>query len=178
MDISKLREAISYDPETGICTWKQRPLSHFKSAKKCHNWNARFVGKVVGLKFDTHNGKLYLKMLIDNQEYRLHRVIWAIVTGDIPLIIDHQDGNGLNNRWNNLRNVDAAGNRKNAKRRTGKDLPTGVQREGTKYRARISVNNRRINLGLYCDANDATAARKIAERQYGYHQNHDRVSEK
>lgn len=45
-------------------------------------------------------------------------------------------------------------------------LPSG------KYHAYITVQKKQIALGSYEDIEDATAARKAAEAQYGFHVNH------
>ena len=50
---------------------------------------------------------------IDDKTYRAHRVIWYMVYGEWPDRIDHINGNGLDNRLCNLRNVDAVGNARN-----------------------------------------------------------------
>jgi hypothetical protein len=42
----------------------------------------------------------------------------------------------------------------------------------SKYRAYIMVNRKQIHLGVYEDINDAIAARKQANIDYGFHANH------
>jgi len=44
----------------------------------------------------------------------------------------------------------------------------GVAKSGNKWRAKISD----IELGIYKNKNDAIIARKMAEKDLGYHQNH------
>ena len=47
-------------------------------------------------------------------------------------------------------------------------------KKSEKWRARISYNGDRINLGLYEVFNEAIKARKDGEKTYGYHENHGR----
>lgn len=59
--------------------------------------------------------------------YQAHRVIWALVYGICPAdkLVDHIDGNPLNNKIENLRLVNPDTNQKNRKPET--EYPTGVQ---------------------------------------------------
>lgn len=89
---------LLYDPETGVLRWKTRPEAHFKSYRACAAWNGHFAGKIAG---NTISG--YTTIRIDNKLYKAHRVIWKMVTGADPDVIDHKDNEGTNNKWENLR---------------------------------------------------------------------------
>ncbi|MDR1626432.1 MAG: HNH endonuclease [Spirochaetia bacterium] len=99
---------------------------------------------------------------------KLHRFI----AGDpVGLVVDHKDGNRLNNRKSNLR---ACTVRKNNMNRgmTGfnKSGYRGVHfsKRNGKWRALISLNNRNIHLGYFERVRDASAAyEKAAELLYG-----------
>lgn len=43
-----LKECVNYNPETGLFTWLNRPLEHFKSLRACNAWNSRYSGLVAG----------------------------------------------------------------------------------------------------------------------------------
>lgn len=51
----------------------------------------------------------YRQVKVDGTIYRVHRLIWKLVTGEDPgnLSVDHIDGNKLNNAWENLRLANA-----------------------------------------------------------------------
>lgn len=83
---------------------------------------------------------------------RAHRLIYMLVHGPIDptMVIDHIDGNRLNNDINNLRVVDTRTNVSNRQcHREGK-LPgcCWVPRDGA-WRATCWVNNKRYSLGYY-----------------------------
>lgn len=40
-----VRELLSYDPKTGLFTWRERDRTHFTSNDNCLAWNDRFVGE-------------------------------------------------------------------------------------------------------------------------------------
>lgn len=74
----------------------------------------RLAGSPIG--FVTPSG--YLRMDMPEGRFLVHRVIWKIVTGDEPpYIIDHRDGDTLNNRFGNMREASDQQNAANAKPR-------------------------------------------------------------
>lgn len=90
-----------------------------------------------------------------------------------PNCIDHIDHDGLNNKWYNLRNTTRAENQKNRRLQANNTSGiTGVYRYGNKWVARIKVNRIQINIGTYADFSDAVYARKSAEKEHGFHENH------
>ncbi len=85
---------------------------------------------------------------------RMHRVIMNAKEGEV---IDHIDGNKLNNQKKNLRFSTINGNCQNRKRIAGKMLPKGVteNKRGVSYMARIRVDRKLIYLGTFRDMDDA-----------------------
>jgi hypothetical protein len=78
-------------------------------------------GKVAGKK-----NKDRSTVLLHGKRYKVHRIIWEIFNGPIPsgMVIDHIDGDYLNNAVNNLRPITQAENNRNATRR--RDNASGV----------------------------------------------------
>ena len=116
--------------------------------------------------------KTYIKVSVAGKRMYVHRVIWIMVTGETPKCIDHIDGDGLNNRWDNLRNVTHRINCKNQKIHTTNTSGTsGVtyRKESDRWRARIMVDDKMINLGTFKDKTEAIEARKKAELEHGFH---------
>jgi hypothetical protein len=152
---------LEYDPLTGVLTWKiSRP--------KCK------AGAVVGNVMTTGAGKKYLQFMALGTMYLAHRVIVLIMTGSFPdCEVDHIDGNGLNNAWSNLRMVSRLDNTRNQRRgRNNTSGCRGVRKSHTKWEAYILNNRQTIRLGRFDDKQDAIAARKKAEVEFGFHPNH------
>jgi len=97
-----LRACFSYDPETGVLTWRVRPREHFASDRQWHGTNTMRAGKVAG--HFREDGYFYLGLA--QSFYLAHRIIWKLMTGEEPPEqIDHRDVDPSNNRWDNLRSA-------------------------------------------------------------------------
>lgn len=91
------------------------------------------------------------------------------------LQIDHINGDVTDNRISNLREVSASVNGQNCKRRHDNTTGvTGVSRTKNSFRAEICVAGKRHRLGQFRSIEQAIAARKLAEREMGFHENHGR----
>lgn len=167
-----LRSLFDYDSGSGKLVWRSRPLDHFANATAWKIWNARFPGKDAGY----HKGDGYFEVGICGCSYPVHRVIWLREYGELPKQIDHINGDGADNRLENLRNVDNATNLRNQSlRRTNKSGVMGVCfRSDGVWRAEIGVGGKRINLGSFKRKSDAIKARLQAEQRFGFHSNHGR----
>lgn len=115
----------------------------------------------------------YIRVRKNGKEYRAHRIIWEMFNGPIPegLLVDHIDGDVFNNRIENLRLATRQQN--NANRKNTTDLPKGVSRSGTGYRARISHNKVVTCLGTYPTIDEASKAyeeaAEILNGEYAFH---------
>lgn len=158
----RVRELLSYDPLTGIFRWR-------------FNRGKMKAGDMAGGS-QRKNKKLYVQIVVDGQHISGHRLAFVYMTGSLPCgEVDHIDGNGMNNAWSNLRDVDHGANLKNMCRRSDNTSGhTGVSwRKGRNvWRAYIKTPDGIHNLGSFRHLSDAVSARKAAERMYGFHQNH------
>ena len=131
----RLRELFHYDPETGLFTRKVLCGRHKPGTIAGTPWDGR-----VRIQVD---GKLYLA----------HRLAWLHQTGFWPLDqLDHMDGDGANNRFSNLRECSNRQNMQNTGRyRTNTSGLIGVSwcKAKKKWQAGITVNYRRIALGMF-----------------------------
>ena len=150
---------LSYDPETGVVTW-------------VNSRNKAFNGNTTGMKITDRWNKSYLRMRISPHTFLVHRVAWAIHYGEWPKNqIDHRDGDGTNNRLENLRqatNAENSRNQKLNKRNTSGHKGVRWHVIGKKWNARIKIDGVEKSLGLFHKIEDAVEARKAAEKQYGY----------
>lgn len=171
-----LDECLDYNPETGVFTWKERPIHHFVSQHGFKVWNAKYAGRIAGSEWTSFKGKKYLRISINKKHYKAHRLAFAIMGENIDGIeIDHDDGNGLNNAWSNIFKSDRNSNMQNSrKRRDNTSGTTGVtwHNVNSTWKARIYVGGKEKCIGYFKNKDDAIKARKQAEIAYGYHENH------
>ena len=144
-NIELLTSCLDYNAETGKLHWK---ISTGKSK----------VGKEAGCK---HLG--YIKLTLQGRVYAAHRVAWAIHYKESPpSVVDHIDGNGENNRIENLRSgIDGINqqNQKSPHSRNKTSSRLGVSQFKGKWRAKIYHNKKYIFPGYH-------ATEDLAEEAY------------
>src|SRR5690606_31568441 len=98
--------------------------------------------------------------------------------GRWPEMVDHIDGNGMNNAWANLREVDRGENQRNMRKmKSNTSGVTGVSfsnRDGV-WRAHIWDNGKAKFLAQSTDFNEMVAVRRKAEIELNYHENHGKT---
>lgn len=158
----RLREALDYDPKTGAFRWRHR-------LDQIPRWNSRFAGKPAGHSCPTLG---YVLLRIDGQLCRAHRLAWLYMTGGWPSSeIDHIDGDGLNNRWTNLRPANRSQNSSNIKR--PKHNTSGLKgayfdKRTGRWLAQIRHQKKQIYLGKFDTAEAAHGAyMEAAARLHG-----------
>lgn len=168
-----LKRLLNYNPETGVFTWKERPVSMFSEYRYHKSWNSRHKGAVAGCVSKIHG---YRVIRIEYVLLRAHRLAWMYMKGCWPENeIDHIDGDRSNNKSDNLRTVDHAENHKNQGLNINNTSGhTGVRwnKNLDKWQSIIKHRYQQIHLGVFTDLNDAIRVRKAAEVEYGFHPNH------
>lgn len=103
---------------------------------------------------------------VNKKTIKLHRFILNLENPKI--IIDHINRNKLDNRKNNLRICSVWENSVNCSDTKGRELPLGISKtqNGKKYRVRIMLHRKEINLGRFENLEDAINERKNAEKIY------------
>lgn len=142
--IERLREILSYDPETGLLR------------KKVGDYvRPRPTGSIV---------RGYLRVSVDNQVLFGHRVIWAIYYGRWPeSIIDHANGDKADNRITNLRlatKVQNAQNRKKTVVNTSGFKGVYWHKKAERWYSIGRVSGKQTYLGLYDTREEAHEAYK------------------
>jgi hypothetical protein len=175
----ELRMLLDYNHQTGVLIWKARNISLFDDGGHgaAHNrdkWNARWAGKEA---LAAIKGDGYKHGAIEGVHYASHRIIWKWMTGEDPIEVDHIDGDRINNKWSNLRSVTRKVNGRNtAIHKNNTSGTTGVRyvAKGGLWQSYIIRGRTFISLGSYKNKDDAIAARKRGEKEYGFHKNHGR----
>lgn len=139
-----LRKLLDYDPNTGILIWK---VDRGRNAKR---------GNRAG--WITPKG--YRKIELKGHNIHVTNLIWLLMTGGWPeLEVDHKNKVRDDNRWENLRL--ATGSQQKMNNNIYKNNTSGcagVAIDRNLWRARISINGKRITLGRFKDKNDAISA--------------------
>lgn len=168
-----LRQLIRYDADTGKMFWRWRNGDN----RQTLSWNNRFAGKEA---ITANQGNGYLSGNVNNKTYLAHRLAFCIHHGYWPKgHIDHINGQRTDNRISNLRDVSPSQNQKNRKLScNNKSGVTGVHydKPSGNWVASINTPNGRSKLGTFAFFEDAVSSRRSAEREFGYHKNHGRIS--
>jgi len=150
-----LRNVLTYDKNTGVLRWKKKISRKIK------------VGEIAGSKAGAH-----WQVGMYGENYLAHHLIWVMMTGDWPTDeVDHEDTDGQNNKWKNLRIATRKQN--SANRGKNSNNTSGIKgvswcKDRQKWQVGIKVNYRRIALGRYDSKEEAGEVyRKAAEKFFG-----------
>jgi hypothetical protein len=164
-----IKRLLNYDKDTGIFTWKERPLSDFEddmNPSMSHiTWNSQYNGAVAG----STSGN-YVRIQIGRTPFAAHKLAWIYVYGDdYKGDIDHKNRNKKDNRIDNLRPTTNSLNMFNSpKYNTNTSGVRGVYRGKIgRWRASIIIDGKYIYLGSFSCISDAAKARQEAEVKYG-----------
>ena len=144
----RLKEILRYDENTGEFYWKEPPSTRI----------------LAGTKAGTIKDG-YIRISVARKLWYAHRLVFLYLFGKLPTgVVDHIDHNRLNNRPNNLRDVDQVINQRNRK---------GIQTNNTsgiqgvsydiqrgKWAAYSHVKNKKIFLGYHKKKEDACLSRE------------------
>lgn len=99
--------------------------------------------------------------------FSLHRLLTGAKSGEI---VDHINGNGLDNRRCNLRKCSTVENGRNRVKLASHNTSgvTGVHfnKRIKRWTVSVAVNGRRKHIGCYADKEEAITARRFAELSY------------
>jgi hypothetical protein len=152
---SKLRELVFYDPDTGVFLW-------LKSRSGTNG-----VGEPVGC---IDKSRDTVVMTVNGVRCFAHRAAFLYMTGKWPTYeVDHINGNRLDNRWQNLRDVPRLINQQNIRKAIGKNcserlLGTSFNKAKKKWTACIGQAGKTIHLGSF-DTPEQAHERYLAKKR-------------
>jgi len=143
----RLKELLSYSPDTGLFTWASRPTNSIK------------VGDPAGC-LDKSTG--YFVIRVDKVLHYAHRLAYLYMTGMLPDgEIDHKDRDRVNNKWVNLRIASSSDNKANSSIRidnTSGSKGVYKHKKNNKWVANAYSNGKTVYLGSYDCQEEASAA--------------------
>lgn len=175
-DQSLLLKLLRYEPDTGRLLWRERDVAMFTRNQSARAWNKRCAHKQAGCP----HGAGYITVRLLGCQYLAHRIIWKMVTGEEPAILDHINGIRSDNRFANLRPVNHAENARNAalqsKSKSGCHGVVWLEHRGLWLSQIRELDGSYRYLGVFEDVSEAVRVRKAAERRLGFHPNHGKPS--
>lgn len=163
----KIEDIYSYDPENGEI--------RFKIDRHARKVRGQLAGWV---KTDDSRLTSYRELRANGKTVKAHRLAWRLFYGDWPVgIIDHINGDGLDNRIKNLREVDKFDSAKNKpiqRNNTSGVVGVNFYKPTGKWVAKISNEGKRITIGYFETIEEAAKARRDKEVELSYHKNHGR----
>ena len=140
--------------------------------RKVQTSNRVKVGDVIGW----NNATGYLCVRLDGYHWLIHRLIYLYHHGVMPKVIDHIDGNPLNNKIENLREATMEQNSLNQKGR--KNSFSGIKnvywnKKLSKWYVHVKRNKDIIHFGMFDDVEFAELVAIMAREKYhGVYANH------
>jgi len=107
---------------------------------------------------------IYRRLKIDGRSYMLHRIVFLMFNNILPDLVDHIDGNTMNNRIENLRASCKKTNRWNCNGNKGSQSGIkGVYLDRGRWKALVNVAGVRYYLGMY---DTKELAKKVVDAKY------------
>lgn len=166
VDPQRLREAISYDAETGKMRWMVRPIWHFADAGKpaaarMAMWNGKYAGRAA---LTSRDPRGYYLGRFDGKNLWAHRAAWVLHYGQWPdAAIDHINRDKGDNRIANLRLTDHSANAINSRQSDGDGRSVARNASGS-WRVVIRRCGQIVFTKSFATRSEAIDARNEAER--------------
>lgn len=161
----ELQELLSYDPETGTLTWKNRGDRFCQSDRSQKIFQSVFAGKPALV---TKNQDGYLWGQIFGKSLMAHRAAFCLMSGHWPVDqIDHVNGIRDDNRWENLREASRKENHRNrkaSKSSTSSFVGVSFRRDKGLWSAFICIDKKKKHLGYFGTEEEAAKARDSSAR--------------
>jgi len=155
ISLEELKVRLRYEPETG---------RFFRLVKLNRSVSKYGIGTATG--YVTTTGRRVVS-LAPHGLFREHRLAFLYMTGRWPGEVDHINGDQSDNRWCNLREVTHRQNQQNKLRpyANNKVGLLGVYKKRKRFAARIVVDGKGINLGVFDCPHEAHATYMEAKKR-------------
>ena len=156
--------------EDGSMVWNHRPDHHFKGRAK--SWNSRRAGTPVSFTVSKNkSGRLYRSIPLNGTRWMYNRILWIYFNGSIPdgMLVDHINGDSMDDRVANYRLATHAQNTHNSKFRSNSSGLPGAYRASNsgrkKWCSSIYINKKRVFLGYFETPEEASKCymQKVSE---------------
>ena len=148
IEISKLHEHLIYNPLNG-CIYSKTQRGNIRAGKK----------------LGTVGTGGYMTINVCKVTMYFHRIAFAMHNGYWPEMVDHIDGNVLNNKADNLRASNKIFNARNAASKNGNKF-RGACKRPHGWEVFIRSNNRQIWIGIYKNPIEAAFNYDLASLQH------------
>ena len=166
MTQDELKAMVTYDPETGYFKWRDSSRRHARDG---------FCGTL-----NKSRSKKYRQMMICGKFIKCHRAAFLYMDGYIPEQVDHINGNGLDNRWSNLRASSAqhnAWNQRRPKHNTSGVMGVYWSKDHNAWRVNPRKDGKRHHVGYFKNFEDAESAAYGFYRSHGFTDEHGDIRE-
>lgn len=148
----RLREVLSYDPDSGVFMWRKTGKGHRKNL---------IAGSLC------RDG--YVTIYVDDTSFLAHRLAWLYTNGEWPSIeIDHVNNVRSDNRISNLRLATRSENLQNQRKAhadsASKILGVYWHKQKKKWHSVITINKKSKWLGYFDSQEDAINAYQNAKK--------------
>lgn len=172
-----LEECFTY--KDGHLYWKDRPTTHFKDLSHYRAFVSEWEGKVAGYynkrsdsgRDDFGYWRVGISLGGSKGYFKLHRLIFLLLKGYLPKLIDHDDGDQSNNSIENLREGTHKTNSynlrislNNTSGYKGVSRSKEPKRSKIPYKASIEWDGYAFSLGSYSTLDEAATAYNIAAK--------------
>lgn len=158
------------DFQKGDLIWKERSSNDIICEWARKSWNTKYVGKSACV-ICKSKSKYYKRIRFFGKSISASNLLYfmyhdGIIVSD-GYIIDHIDGDSLNNCITNLRNITTKENNRNKLKAISSCGVIGVSLlKNGKFQSSIKVDNKSIYLGTYEDILDAEKSYLDAKKKY------------
>lgn len=155
--LTEFKQLLEYRPAEGAFYWRV---------------NHRHPKARIGMQAGRITAQGRMQIGVDKKQYFVHRLVWLFETGAWPEgMLDHINGNPLDNRFHNLRPTNFVLNGQNQQayrpnNKSAKLLGVSWHKHKKQYIASIKVYGKKKHLGYFDTADAAHAAYVTAKRIY------------